>query len=226
MKKDISQIAFLVQARLSSQRCPRKMIRPFAETTLLDINIQKLVESKFIPNENIYVSVYEDELKEVASRYPVNIFDRSEKSANSEGTPMTEIYEWWDKIPHEYVILTNACAPMLKTETIENFSKAYLKTDSNGMFGVMAKKNYFWDDNGNFLTPLEGAVMNTKYAKPIYEAAHVLYASRLRDIGEGIWMGDFTKPGQIELFEVEEQECFDIDYEWEFEIYEKLYKNK
>lgn len=226
MKKDISQIAFLVQARLSSQRCPRKMIRPFADTTLLDINIQKLVESKFIPNENIYVSVYEDELKEVASKYPVNIFDRSEKSANSEGTPMTEIYEWWDKIPHEYVILTNACAPMLKTETIENFSKAYLKTDSNGMFGVMAKKNYFWDDNGNFLTPLEGAVMNTKYAKPIYEAAHVLYASRLRDIGEGIWMGDFTKPGQIELFEVEEQECFDIDYEWEFEIYEKLYKNK
>ena len=63
MKKDISQIAFLVQARLSSQRCPRKMIRPFADTTLLDINIQKLVESKFIPNENIYVSVYEDELK-------------------------------------------------------------------------------------------------------------------------------------------------------------------
>ena len=49
MKKDISQIAFLVQARLSSQRCPRKMIRPFADTTLLDINIQKLVESKFIP---------------------------------------------------------------------------------------------------------------------------------------------------------------------------------
>ena len=90
----------------------------------------------------------------------------------------------------------------------------------------MAKKNYFWDDNGKFLTPLEGAVMNTKYAKPIYEAAHVLYASKLSSIGEGIWMGDFTIPGQIELFQVEEQECFDIDYEWEFEIYEKLYKNK
>lgn len=224
--KNISQVAFLVQARLSSQRCPRKMIRPFAETTLLDINIQKLVESEFIPNENIYVSIHEPELKEIARKYPVNIFDRSEKSANSEGTPMTEIYEWWDKLPHSHVVLTNACAPMLKTETIENFTKAFLNTDSDGMFGVMAKKNYFWDSTGKFLTPLEGAVMNTKFAKPIYEAAHVLYASKLEDIGRGIWMGDFSVPGQIELFEVEEQECFDIDYEWEFEIYEKLYRNK
>lgn len=224
--KTIDQVSFLVQARLSSQRCPKKMIRNFAGSTLLDINIKKLVDSEFIPNENIYVSVYEPELKEIANKYPVNIFDRSEKSANSEGTPMTEIYEWWNKLPHEYVVLTNACAPMLKTKTIEDFSKAYLKSSSDGLFGVMAKKNYFWDDNGKFLTPLEGAVMNTKYAKPIYEAAHVLYASKLSSIGEGIWMGDFTIPGQIELFQVEEQECFDIDYEWEFEIYEKLYKNK
>lgn len=224
--KKISQIAFLVQARLSSQRCPKKMIRPFGGTTLLDINIQKLVESEFIPNENIYVSVHEKELKDIASKYPVNIFERSEQSANSEGTPMTEIYEWWDKLPHEHVVLTNACAPMLKTETIENFAKAFANSDSDGMFGVMAKKNYFWDDKGKFLTPFEGAVMNTKFAKPIFEAAHVLYASKLSDIGKGIWMGDFSIPGQIELFEVEEQECFDIDYEWEFEIYEKLYKNK
>ena len=38
--KDIKQVAFMIQARLSSQRCPQKMIRPFAGTTLLDINIQ------------------------------------------------------------------------------------------------------------------------------------------------------------------------------------------
>ncbi|MBL18263.1 MAG: hypothetical protein CMC82_00330 [Flavobacteriaceae bacterium] len=222
--KTIDQVAFLVQARLSSQRCPKKMIRDFAGTTLLDINIKKLVDSEFIPNENIYVSIHEPELKEIVRKYPVNIFDRSEKSANSEGTPMTEIYEWWDKLPHEYVVLTNACAPMLKIRTIEEFSKSYLRSESDGLFGVMAKKNYFWDDTGKFLTPLEGAVMNTKSAKPIYEAAHVLYASRMSDIGRGIWMGDFRIPGQIELFEVDEQECFDIDYEWEFEIYEKLYR--
>ena len=42
-------------------------------------------------------------------------------------------------------------------------------------------------------------------------------------IGKGIWMGDFTK-NEIELFPVDEKECFDIDYEWQFEHGQKLYK--
>ena len=221
--KDIKQVAFMIQARLSSQRCPQKMIRPFAGTTLLDINIQKLVESDLIPNDNIFVSVHEPELVQIAKKYPVNIYHRSEKSANSEGMPMTEIYEWWDKIPHDYVILTNACVPMLRKETIEGFTKSYLNSERDGMFGVVEKKNYFWDSQGNFLTSVDEAVMNTKTAQTVCEAAHCLYAGSLKKIGKNIWMGDFTKKGEIELYPVPEQEIFDIDYEWEFSLYESLY---
>ena len=221
--KQISQVAFLIQARLSSQRCPKKMIRPFANTTLLDIAIDKLIKSESIPNENIYISVYEEELKDIVSKYPVNIFHRSKKSADSEGLPMTEIYEWWNKIPHDYVILINACTPMISVDTINKFVNCYLKSESNGMFGVIAKKNYFWKSNGDFLIDLDKAVMNTKDASIIYEAAHTLYASKLSDIGLGTWMGDFRKNGDVELVEIPERECFDIDYEWEFDLYEKLY---
>lgn len=222
--KKIEEVAFLIQARLSSQRCPRKMARPFAGTTLLDINIKKLVDSDLIPNENIYVSVHEEELIQIAEKYPVNIFHRSEKSAMSEGTPMTEIYEWWDKIPHKYVILTNACVPMLSTRTIEEFTEEYLKIDNVGMFGVIEKKNYFWDSEGNFLTNLDEAVMNTKTAETVREAAHCLYAGSLENIGKSIWMGNFSKKGDIHLHPVPEEEVFDIDHEWEFQLYEKLYK--
>ena len=144
----------------------------------------------------------------------------------SEGTPMTEIYEWWDKVPHKYVILTNACVPMLSIDTINSFTEAYLKEQATGMFGVIEKKNYFWDSKGKFLTSLDEAVMNTKTASPILEAAHCLYAGSLNDIGKGIWMGDFRVPGQIKLHPVPEEEVFDIDHEWEFETYELLYKSK
>ena len=222
--KSLSQVGFIIQGRLNSQRCPKKMIRNFAETTLLDLNIKKLVESNFVPNENIYISVYEDELKSIAQKYPVNIFDRSEKSANSEGTPMTEIYEWWNQIPFEYVILTNACCPFLTVKTIENFTKAYLESDQDGLFGVTEKKNYFWDSEENFLTPLQEDVMNTKFTPVTYEAAHCLYAAKLSKIGEGIWMGNFSEKGDIGLFSVPEREIFDIDHEWEFNMYEKLYR--
>lgn len=218
------KVAVLVQARLSSQRCPRKMIRQFADTTLMDLCIQKLIKSS-IPNENIWISVHEPELVELVKKYPVNLFHRSEESAMSEGTPMTEIYEWWNQLPHEYVVLVNACAPFLKTETIEQFFEDYCMTDSNGMFGVVSKKNYFWSHDGEFLTPMDEAVMNTKTAKPVLEAAHCLYASSLNSIGEGVWMGRFNVPGEIQLWSMAEEEIFDIDYEWEFRMYESLYRS-
>jgi len=225
--KDVNDILFLVQARLSSQRIPEKMLKPFAGTTLMDICIKKILNSDIIPKENFYISAYEDEIKQVCKKYGVNIFHRSEKSALSEGTPMTDIYEWWDKLPYKYCILINACAPFFKLSTIEDFAQQYMKSSSAGMFGVMDKKNYFWDENFNLITPWpEGySVMNTKYVSKTYEAAHCLYASRLDSIGNGLWMGDFLKPGDIELFPVAEEECLDIDYPWQFEMCETLYKS-
>jgi len=65
--------------------------------------------------------------------------------------------------------------------------------------------------------------MNTKAVEATYEAAHCLYASRLDTIGDGIWMGDFNTPGDIELVEMPEFDAFDVDYEWEFKAYESMY---
>ena len=66
--------------------------------------------------------------------------------------------------------------------------------------------------------------MNTKTTPSIYEAAHCLYAGRMDKIGESIWMGDFNKPGDIDLFVMPERETFDIDYPWQFNLCEKLWK--
>lgn len=222
--KNIEEIAVIVQARLSSQRCPRKMIKPFADTTLMDICLQKLVDSK-IPNSNIWVSVYEPELVQLCEKYPINIFHRSQNSANWDGVgSMSEMYEWWDKIPYKYVVLVNACAPMLKKETIESFYFDYAKTEKKGMFGVIEKKNYYWDNEDVCLTPLKEAVMNTKTADVIKEAAHCLYAGSTKGIGQGIWMGRFNVPGEIKLWSMSEEEIYDVDYEWEFKTYEALYR--
>ena len=80
--KKLDDICVLVQARLGSQRVPQKMIRPFAGTTLMDICLEKLSASSYIPSENIVSSVYEPELVEISERYPIQIFNRSEQSAN------------------------------------------------------------------------------------------------------------------------------------------------
>ena len=223
--KKIEDVAIVIQARLSSQRIPQKMIKPFAGTTLTDIFLEKVKQCKSFPIDNFYFSAYEDELIEIASKHHVNVFKRSKESAMSEGTPMSLMYEWHDKLPHKYVVLINACVPFLKPDTIDSFVEAYMRTEKTGLFAVMEKKNYFWNNNGKILTPLTEDVMNTKTVQVTYEAAHCLYASRLDTIKHGIWMGDFMKD-EIKLFSVEEQEVFDIDYPWQFDLCEKLWGEK
>jgi len=43
-------------------------------------------------------------------------------------------------------------------------------------------------------------------------------------IGEGIWMGDFQVPGDIQLYPMGEFESLDIDYSWQFDMCEAIYR--
>ena len=222
--KDISKVGLIVQARLNSQRVPNKMIRQLGNSSLFGVLCEKLRKSQYIPQENIFVSVYEEELIDIANQNNMNIFKRSKESAFFDGDGSVSImYDWWDKLPFEYVVLVSACLPFLTLKTIENFYKKYLDIEKNGMLAVMKKKTYYWDGNKKLITKKfeESGNMNTKLVETTYEAAHCLYAGKTSLIGDGIWMGDFTKD-EIELFPIEEKECFDVDYDWEFEVAKKL----
>lgn len=225
MTKDRKEVAIVVQARLGSTRIPEKMIKPFAGTTLVDILLQKLNSSYVLDPTQIYLSLYEDQLKDIAVKYPFNIFNRSEKSALSEGNPITEIFEWWDKLDYEYVIMISACNPLLRIETIENFVKDFINSDKEGSFAVFEKKTYYWDKNKLPITNWGGLPgMNTKLVEPVYEAAHCLYASRMDIIGKGHWV-DVNSPWNTNLYVMKELEAFDIDYPWQFDVAEQLYLN-
>ncbi len=224
--KAISDILFIIQARMNSQRVSQKMTKPFCGSDLFQIGIKKLLKCKNIPKENIYASVCERELIDTAKRYSLNIFNRSEESANNDDS-VQKIYEWHDKLPFKYVIKTNLCSPLLKTETIESFVDQFLNQEEESLFGVIEQKDYFWDSKGKLITPWpkDQTIMNTKAVEATYKAAHVLYASRMDIISESRFMGDFEVEGGIKLFPIDELESFDIDYEWQFEMAELLYDN-
>jgi CMP-N-acetylneuraminic acid synthetase len=226
--KSIDEVAVIVQARLGSQRTPRKMIRPFAGSTLVDIALEKLEASKVIPKQQLILAVHEPDLIQIGEAHGVNVFRRSKRSAKSEGVPLTDLYEWWDRLAFRYAVLVNACAPLLRTETVDAFVTRYLESEGDGLFGVIEKRNYFWDHKGALLStdPGRGAVMDTKIVGTTYEAAHCLYAGRLSEIGAGRWMGDLGIPGDFGFFPMEELEAFDIDDPWEFEVGELLYRHR
>lgn len=222
--KRLDDVAFIVQARLNSQRVPQKMIRPFAGTSLFDLVLSKLTSSKIIPIENIYASVYEEELVSIANKRNVNVFTRSYESANNDNS-LQKIYEWHDKLPHKYVILISGCNPLLKVETIDAFVEQFVNQEEENLFAVMEKKQYYWNKEGALVTPWpeDQTIMNTKAVEATYEAAHVLYASKMEIISQDRFMGDFQVENGIKLFPMAELEAFDIDYEWQFKVGEVLY---
>tara|TARA_B100000686_G_scaffold354896_1_gene468036 strand:+ start:2041 stop:2733 length:693 start_codon:yes stop_codon:yes gene_type:complete len=225
--KSIDDICFIIQTRLGSKRTPNKSIIPFADSTLFNIAIEKVLESNIISNKNVYVSVYEQELLDIANEYDVNIYNRSYESANEHGSHSPKIiYEWYDKLPYKYCILLNICNPLLTIETVDKFVNHYINTESDGLFAVFEKKQYYWDEEGNSVTDWDGeSIMNTNLVKPVYEAAHCLYASRMDIIGDNYWM-DKNSPPTPELFVINEFESLDIDYPWQFELVETLYNKK
>jgi len=224
--KRLDEIAIVVQARLNSQRVPQKMIRPFADTTLYDLVLEKIKEALPSKQEHIWASVYEPELVEIAKKQGVNIFNRSHESANNDNS-LQKIYEWHDKLPnnYKYVMLVSGCNPLLKPETIREFYNELVLQDEENLFAVMEKKQYYWNKEGSLVTPWPESqtIMNTKVVEPTSEAAHVLYASRLDIIKDDRFMGDFEREGGIKLFPMAELEAFDIDYEWQFKVGEILY---
>ncbi|MDH3975359.1 MAG: hypothetical protein OEV42_13845 [Deltaproteobacteria bacterium] len=222
--KKINDIAVILFARLNSQRIPEKMIKPFAGTTLIDIAVEKIMKSRVIPKENIYLYVYEQELIDIGNKYGINILERSEKSANAESS-IQDIHEWHKSLNYKYVVTFNACTPLLKISTIDNFITHYTKSSYDGLFGVIEKRNFFWDREGNLFTsaPLDEQAPNTKTAEKVYEAAHCLYASKTAWIKDDIWLGRFQEPNDPELYVVDEYESFDIDYLWQFELAQGAY---
>jgi CMP-N-acetylneuraminic acid synthetase len=222
--KSLENVCFVSQARLGSKRFPGKMLAPFAGSNLVAILCEKIKSSSYIPLEQFYFSVYEQELVAAVEKCGINTFRRSRESAECEG-PIEKILEW-HSLPCDYAVQISACNPLLTIQTIDSFARKYVESDWEGMFGVIEKHNYFWNADGELITPWVGSnFMDTKAVGVTYEAAHCLYAGSTRRLREGVWMAEtpFRKDAPV-LFPVPELEAFDIDYEWQFRVAEALYR--
>ena len=77
MISKLDNTVFIVQARLNSQRVPHKMLRHFADSNLFGIVLDKLLSSSIIPSDQIYASVYEEELFQEANiKRNIRTFER------------------------------------------------------------------------------------------------------------------------------------------------------
>ena len=230
--KDLSRICFIVQARVNSSRLPEKMIKPFGGSSLAEIAINKIKRSVF-PDENFYLSVRDQELIDMADQNNIKYYLRGENSVrNDDEVPFTlpEVFEWWNKLDYDYYVLMNACNPLVRIETINNFVEDFVHSPADGLFSVIEHKRFFYRSDGTIFQEFKGSqeakiTFNTKYVEPIYSGGP-LRAGKMSDVGNHIYMGDFSKPNGVPMFYYSPDEYIDIDYQYEFDIAEALYTKK
>ncbi len=233
MKK---QIACVVQARVGSgiafgyqpgdHRVDKKVIRPFAETTLIEICLKTLLQCKTLTPDQIYLAVYEDELIQIGQRLGVKIYKRSFASI-CKGATDEELYKFVDDINAPYYMQISPCNPLMRSETIDRAITTFQDNDYRSLFGVVPKKNYFFDRNGTLVTPFLRdrsliPTMDTKFIDTLYEAAHCIYLWNADRFRKEKTRWSFTKDDPF-LFEVPADEAFDIDYPWQFDLAESMY---
>ena len=111
------KIKALVPVRSGSTRVPNKNIRPFADSTLLDIKIQQLLR---VPSlDGIVVNSNDDEMLQMASKYDgVELVKRDENFA-SNTVFMTDVFEnMAENFPGDVVVYCAVTYPLFGPETI------------------------------------------------------------------------------------------------------------
>jgi len=213
-----NNIGVFSYGRTQSQRCPNKMLRPFADTTIADILMSKL--SKF--GSNAFFAGHDKEFERKAKKHSVNFIQRSLKSVSVD-EPQTECLSFLKDVNYEYLLLINGCLPFLKVETIEDFIEHVRSKNFVNSSAVIKRKNYFFDKDQkamNFPDNLKN--LNTKTVEPVYEFANALYFfNREYFFKEGRYW-DWNSLNLIELESV--IELVDIDTEEDFLMAEGLWK--
>jgi len=205
-----NEVAIFSCGRIGSQRCKNKMLRPFGETTLVDIALSKMSCIK----GNTFFAGHEEIFRNKCKEYGVDFIHRSSQSTNSEVA--SEIYSFLKEVDFKYLLCINACQPFLKVETIENFLEKCLEKRKPS-FAVFKKNNYFMDiDNNPYNFDRDIKTINTKFVSPVKEFAHVFYFyEREYFLQNGVyWNWDDLNyieiPSGIETLDIDTEEDFEM----------------
>ncbi len=226
------KIAALIQARLSSERCPRKMLRSFGGTTLIDVALDKFASELSVP---LYFAVHDEELldKYVEHRrrtdYGFILIRRNKESAASDDVKV--VLNYLKDIEEDYILWINPCHAFLTLDTVEaalkHFHSLLVGAPSPvSMTSVTFTHSWYYRVDGDPINFRDPTQLDTKRSPPLIEVAHAFHIfHRQQFLDRGcFWMNRrFDDPY---FYIIPTEEALDIDTELDFEIAEALWRHR
>lgn len=216
-------LSIVINARIQSSRTERKLVRPFADSTLLHIALEKLNRMDFAKHR--FLAVAEPELIELGRQYPnVEILERKPQSVQRGWNPMMVTFRHFLEIPTRWLMVFNPCLPMIRVETIRRAVDRFQQTDFPSYTAVTETGDWIFDSVGNALTMSDPKIVNTNKDRVFYKGAHAFhFLDRDRFREQGILLA--YQRNDPHMIEIPKGEAIDIDDEIEFRFAEFYYKN-
>lgn len=220
MKK--GKVTAVVAVRKGSQRVPNKNIKPFGDTTLLDLKLQTLLKVSNI--DEIIVNSDCDEMIEIGKSYGVKTKKREEYFASSEASN-SEFHGHIGKTTDtDYIFLAPVCSPFISSEKHEEAITQFMNSDCDSLTSTSLVKGHLWLDG----KPINYDLNNVPNSQDLPDIEMINYGITIVDKNimktKSRVIGD--NPNFIIL---NEYEGVDINTPFEFqtaEIIYKLQKNK
>jgi CMP-N-acetylneuraminic acid synthetase len=218
----MKSISVVTNARLGSTRVPKKLVLPFAESSLIDIALSKLDKMDFF--EHRYLAVADKELVEIGRKYEnIEILERDVAAVKKGVNPLTVTFEHYLRVPSDYIFVFNPCLPCIRIETIKKAFDCFQATDFNSYTAVIPTGDWIFDSEGNALTNSDPRNATTNKDRSFLKGCHAFHIIKKEFFREQKILWTF-KPNDPHLVRIPEDEAVDVDTPAEFDLAENIYR--
>lgn len=219
-------VDIVVNVRLSSSRCPEKIVKSFGNSTLLDIAIDKLLSIQNASNK--YIAAGDKKIIDyINDRKPpgINLLYRSAEAVSAGEHHHSVSFGHYKDVKSDYIMIFNPCLPFVLSSTydkaIENF-KENLSTKS--LTSVIKYKDIFLDENSKVISLSNPDHVSTTTAKNLYKMAHAFHIVSKQFFLENGKFWNYI-PDDPAFFEIDHYESFDVDTDSDFRFCQHLFSS-
>ena len=215
MKKD--KLTAVIPVRKGSQRVKNKNLKPFADSTLLDIKIETL--KKVIGLDEIVVSSDSQEMLDIARKHNVTAHRREDYYASSEVNNSDFMVNLTTSVDSEYIMYSPCTSPLLSNETISECISKF-RAGAQNIVTVTSQKHHMWLD-GEPLNYDPSDAPNSQDLPDIYSVNYGCCIISCEDLHEFRNVVTLNPTFHI----TDEIESIDIDTEFDFMVAEYVYRS-
>ncbi len=212
-------ITAIIPVRKGSQRVKNKNIKPFGDSSLLEIKIKTLLKlQKWNKIDEIIVSSDCEKMLEIAESLGVQTHKRDNFYASSKATN-SEFFENLASIGnHSWIMYSPVTSPLISFETYNEILSKFKLKPTNTVTTCM-QKHHMWLDG----KPLNYDIKNSPNSQDLPNIFSINYGVSLIQRKDMIQYKNIVtdNPSFIVLDEIE---GIDIDTELDFEFANYLYK--